>query len=234
MMASGRDATLQTLTGIGERLLAMLPAALTLIVLLALGWALAWAAARVTRRLARALALDQRAETFGVGLSLRREGISRPPSEIVGVAVFWGLFLLFAALAVDAMAVPGTERLTAFVLIWLPTVVGALVILLIGWLVANFVAQGALIAAVNAGLPEGRLLARAIRWAVLLFAGATAITHLGVAKEMVLVAFGLIFGGLVLTAALAFGLGGRHVARRILERRLRAERPHPEDTLTHL
>jgi hypothetical protein len=69
---------------------------------------------------------------------------------------------------------------------------------------------------------------------VLLFAGATAITHLGVAKEMVLVAFGLLFGGLVLTAALAFGLGGRHLARQILERRLRGDRPHPEDTLTHL
>ncbi len=52
---------------------------------------------------------------------------------------------------------------------------------------------------------------------------------------MVLVAFGLVFGGLVLTAAVAFGLGGRHLARQILERRLRGdERPHPEDTLTHL
>ncbi len=154
MMASWRDATLTTLTAIGERLLGALPAVLTLVGLVVIGLALAWAAARVTRRLARALDVDRRAETYGLGVSLRREGISRPPSEIIGLGVFWGLFLLFVALAIDAMAVPGTERLTAFVLVWLPTLVGALVILLVGWLVANFVAQGVLIAAVNAGLPR--------------------------------------------------------------------------------
>jgi hypothetical protein len=63
-----------------------------------------------------------------------------------------------------------------------------------------------------------------------------ALTHVGIAKEMVLLAFGLTFGGLVLGLALAFGLGGRDLARDILERRLRQERdePHPRETLTHL
>jgi hypothetical protein len=56
---------------------------------------------------------------------------------------------------------------------------------------------------------------------------------LGIGKEMVLVAFGLTFGGLILALALAFGLGGRVLARQILERRLRQE-PHPSETLTHL
>jgi hypothetical protein len=68
---------------------------------------------------------------------------------------------------------------------------------------------------------------------VLLFASATAVTHLGIGKEMVLVAFGITFGGLIFALALAFGLGGRSLARQILERRLRRER-HPEDTLSHL
>jgi hypothetical protein len=63
-----------------------------------------------------------------------------------------------------------------------------------------------------------------------------ALTHLGIAKEMVLLAFGLTFGGLVLALSLAFGLGGRALARDILERRLGHERgePHPRETLSHL
>src|SRR5207247_1338640 len=82
-----------------------------------------------------------------------------------------------------------------------------------GWLAANFLGQGVLIAAVNAGLPEARVLARAARWLVLLFAFATALTEIGIGRDMVVVAFGILFGGLVLALAVAFGLGGRHLAR---------------------
>jgi hypothetical protein len=100
--------------------------------------------------------------------------------------------------------------------------------------VANFVSQGLLIAAVNAGIPEARVLARAAHWGVLLFACATALTHLGIGKEMVLVAFGITFGGLVLALALAFGLGGRVLARDILARRLRRDASPDRERLSHL
>jgi len=73
-----------------------------------------------------------------------------------------------------------------------------------------------------------------VYWAVLLFAAATALTHLGIGKEMVLVAFGITFGGMVLALALAFGLGGRALAREILERRLRRADPPPQERITHL
>src|SRR5207249_3089149 len=115
-----------------------------------------------------------------------------------------------------------------------PAILAAVLILIVGWLVANFLSQGLLIAAVNRGLPEARLLARAVHWGVLLFAGATALTHLGIGKEMVLVAFGITFGGLVFALALAFGLGGRSIARQLLERRLRREAPPERERLTHL
>jgi hypothetical protein len=155
------------------------------------------------------------------------------PSDVFGLAVFWSIFVVSVTLAVDALAIPGTGRVTDFILYSVPRVLGAGLIMLIGWLASNFLAEGVLIAAVNAHVPEARLLARAIRWAVLLFAAATAITHLGIGKEMVLVAFGITFGGLIMALALAFGLGGRALARQILERRLRHE-PHPSETLRHL
>ncbi|MBM3217808.1 MAG: hypothetical protein FJZ38_03855 [Candidatus Rokubacteria bacterium] len=86
----------------------------------------------------------------------------------------------------------------------------------------------------NRGFPEARLRARAVHWGVLLFAAATALTHLGIGKEMVLVAFGITFGGLVFALALAFGLGGGRVARELLERRLRRDTPPARERSTHL
>ena len=119
-------------------------------------------------------------------------------------------------------------------LAFLPQFFAALLIIVGGWLVANFLSRTILIAAVNARVPEARLLARVAHWGVLLFAVATALTQLGIGKEMVLVAFGITFGGLVFALALAFGLGGRDIAADVLARRLRRESPPPQERLTHL
>jgi hypothetical protein len=227
------DLVLAALRDLGGRLTLVLPGVLAMLTLAALGLFGAWLVARLLRRLARAVSLDRRAETWGLVAALRRAGFQQAPSQVLAVTVFWGLFVLFLSLAVDALAIPGTPRVTDFVFSWVPRLVGAALILLVGWLVANFLGEGALIAAVNARVPEARVLARAVKWGVMLFAIATAVTHLGIGKEMVLVAFGISFGGLVLALSLAFGLGGRSLARQILERRLRRER-HPEDTLSHL
>jgi hypothetical protein len=217
-----------------ERLLAILPGLLVLLSLLALGLLLAWLARVVVSRVSRAVGVDRAFERWGLASSLRRSGIVRLPSDVLGLVCFWAIFILFASVGVDGLALPGAPGATALLMAFLPPLFAAALILLTGWLVANFLSQGVLIAAVNARVPEARLLARAVYWSVLLFAVATALTHLGIGKEMVLVAFGITFGGLVFALALAFGLGGRHLARHILERRLRRAEPPPQERISHL
>ena len=217
-----------------ERLLAIVPGLLVMLTLLAVGLIAAWVARLAVSRLGRALGFDRLIERWGVGPSLRRSGIVRPASDVLGVVCFWAIFILFASAAVDGLAVPGAPGATALLVAFLPPLFTATLVLLVGWAVANFLSQGALIAAVNARMPEARLIARAVYWAVLLFAVATALTHLGIGKEMVLIAFGVTFGGVMLALALAFGLGGRSVARHILERRLRAEAPPRQERITQL
>ena len=227
------DLVWAALRNLGDRLSLVLPGILAMLTLAAIGLALAWIIARVVRRIAQAVTFDRRAENWGLVAALGRAGIRRAPSHAVAAIVFWSIFILFLTVAVDALAIPGTGRVTDFVFSWVPKLIGAALILLVGWLVANFVGEGALIAGVNARIREARLVARAVRWGVLLFAIATAVTHLGIGKEMVLVAFGITFGGLIFALALAFGLGGRGLARQMLDRYLRRE-PHPRETLTHL
>ncbi|HXD98813.1 MAG TPA: hypothetical protein VN646_19840 [Candidatus Acidoferrum sp.] len=217
-----------------ERLLAIFPGLLVLLTLLVVGFVLAWLARLIVSKVGRGLGIDRLFERWGVAPSLRRSGILRLPSDVLGLVCFWAIFILFASVGIDGLALPGAPGATALLIAFLPPLLAAGLILLVGWLVANFLSQGVLIAAVNARLPEARLLARGVHWGVLLFAAATALTHLGIGKEMVLVAFGITFGGVVFAIALAFGLGGRGIARHILERRLRRETPPPQERITHL
>ena len=223
-----------TFLTLGERSIAIITGLCLMLLLVALGLLVGWLVRWAITRLARAVGFDRLTERWGFAIALHRAGILRMPSDVLGTVCFWAIFIFFASLGIDSLGFPGGPGATAFLLAFLPPLFAAVLIVVVGWLVANFLSQGLLIAAVNAGIPEARLLARAAHWAVLLFACATALTHLGIGKEMVLVAFGITFGGLVLALALAFGLGGRSLAQEILARRLRREAPPDRERLSHL
>jgi hypothetical protein len=214
---------------------AVMPSVLATLTLVAVGAVLGWVGGALVGRIARAGDLDRRSREWGLTQALGRAGVDRTPSRLLRLSVFWGIFVVFAAMGIDALAIPGAPDTTGMLMNLLPRTLSALLILVVGWLAANFLGQAALIAAVNAGLPEAQLLARAARWLVLLFVLATALTEIGIGRDMVVIAFGVLFGGLVLALALAFGLGGRHLARHILERGRRRERePSERETISHI
>jgi hypothetical protein len=229
------DLVVTTIRGMTARIAAVLPSLLAMFTLLVLGAILAIVARAVLTRLARAVDFDRRTQAWGLSQALTRAGILRTPAQVVGLVAFWGVFVIFATMGIDALGLPGSPGATGTVIQLLPRLLAAALILVVGWLIANFLGQAVLVAAVNAGFPEAQLLSRGVRWAVLLFTLATTLTQLGIGTEMVMVTFGITFGGLVFALALAFGLGGRTLAREILERRFRRERgPHPRESMTHL
>lgn len=108
-------------------------------------------------------------------------------------------------------------------------------IAIVGYLASNFVSQAVLIAAVNAGLPPARWIAAGTRWGIQLLTVAMALEQLGIAQHIVVVGFGITWGGLVLTAALALGLGGKDLAKDFLERWLSARaQTNAHEDLRHL
>jgi hypothetical protein len=226
------------LTAIGNMratLATVLPGILAMLALVVLGALLGWIAGALVTRVARALRLDDLSRAWGLTSALARASIYRPPSQMFKLVAFWGIFMVFATMGIDALGTPGALGATGLLMRFLPRLLSAFLILVVGWLAANFLGQATLIAAVNGGVVQARLLARATRWAVLLFAVATALTEIGIGRDMVLIAFGTLFGGIVAALALAFGLGGRHLAREILGRGRRRERePAGQDTISHL
>ncbi len=230
-----RELLTTTLKGMGDKLAVVLPGLLAMFLLLAAGAVVGWLARLVIIKLLSAFDLDRRARSWGLASGLARAEITRSPTQLLGGLAFWGVFAVFATMSIDALALPKAPSATEILLGLLLRVLAATLILAVGWLGANFIGQAVLLAAVNARFPEARFLARAARWGVLLFTIATALTQLGIGKEMVMTAFAITFGGLILALALAFGLGGRRLAREVLERWLRPKREsHPSETTTHV
>jgi len=230
-----RDLVVAALRDLGITLAAVVPRILAMLTLLGLGLIIGWVAGVILARIARAARLDERSRTWGLTAALSRGSVNRAPSQVLRLLVFWGIFVIFATMGIEAMALPGVPGATGLLMGLLTRGLTAVLILVVGMLTANFIGHAVLVAAVNAGVPEARLLARAARWGVLLFAVATALAEFGIGRDMVLIAFGVMFGGLVLALALAFGLGGRHLAQRILDQRFRLHRDvPPRETLSHL
>jgi hypothetical protein len=104
-----------------------------------------------------------------------------------------------------------------------------------GLLAATFFSRAALLAAVNANVPSPRVLSMAVRSIIIVFVLSIAFEELGLAQETMLVAFGIAFGALMLGLSIAFGIGGRDLAKRFLEKKfVRKEDQENEDELSPL
>ena len=227
------DVLVTSFRDVVERLAHVAPRLLAMVVVIVLGWAVAAIARRLTIRVFRLADLDARCARWGLTASLNRSGIGQLPSQVIGQLVFWTILFVALLTSVEALEMPATAGMAAGVIRFLPNLVIAALVWMAGWLLANFIGQAVLIAAVNVQVAFAPLIAGAARWLVLVFAGAAALTQLGIAREMVLLTFGIAFGGSVLALALAFGLGGKELAREILESRLRKQ-DRDDDHLTHV
>lgn len=159
------------------------------------------------------------------------------PTEIVARASFWICVLLGLIIGVSAFdaSYASGAALPISLLPYLTHAVGAALLLIAGVLVARFLARSVLISAVNAQLQYARILSLGVKWLVLVLTAAMVLDHLEVGGNIVELAFGILFGGIVLTLALAVGLGSRDLVSRSLESHVEhtAERTHiPDETTT--
>jgi Mechanosensitive ion channel, conserved TM helix len=144
---------------------------------------------------------------------------STSPTTLVGRAAFWGCLLLGLLIGVSAFdtSFAAAATLPISLLPYLTHAVGAIFLLIAGNLIARFLARSVLIGAVNAQLQYARFLSLGVKWLVLVLTAAMVLEHLEIGGVVVDLAFGILFGGIVLTLALAVGLGSRELVSRSLE-----------------
>lgn len=224
---------LTVLQGFYDNTMLFLPRLLGALIIVALGWALALALRNLVRRALVAARFDQLSESSGMGQLFRRADIPIAPSELAGRMLFWTVWIIFLMSAISAIGLDALTHLTVAFFVYLPRVLAAVLILMGGFLFGNFLGRAAVLAVVNGGFASASMIGSAVRLLIAILAFAMALDQLQIARNIVTAAFAIAFGALMLAAALAFGLGGRDVARQVLEERLlRGEKP--DDNLSHI
>ena len=174
---------------------------------------------------------DHRAERFR--LAVGGWPASASASTAVARVTFWTILIVGLLASLTALNATIPSRLALSVFEYLPHLLAALAILVAGTLAAQFLARSTLIGAVNMQIRSARLLSLAVKWLVLLVTVAMALDHLGIGRSVLLLAFGILFGGVVLAAALAVGLGARDAVKESLERQLH-QPPVADDKVDHV
>jgi mechanosensitive ion channel-like protein len=217
-------------TRIVESVANFLPGALVFLVLLAGALVVALVLRYTLRRALNGLDFDRRAELLGIPLADWTP--SRSASTFVASVAYWTVLTLGLLLGLAALDAALPSRFAVSVLQYVPHLLAALAILIVGGIVARFLARSILIGAVNMGVQYARLLSLTVKWLVLIVAAAMALDHIGIGRTVLLLAFGILFGGIVLAIALAVGLGARDVVGRALDRQL--HEPTRDDKLNHV
>ena len=197
----------------------VLPQLIVAILIVLVGWIVGWLLERALRSVFRALPVfDETLRNIGIEKITERAGMRVDLGKFFGVIV--KVFVMFAFLlaAFDVLGLGEINRfLTETVLKYIPNVISAALVMILGLIVADFVSKlvsgGAKVVKVSAGLAT-----KVTKWSIIIFSALIALSELGVAQEIIQATIGGIIAAISLALGLAFGLGGQQAASDFLDR----------------
>ncbi|MBE7369825.1 mechanosensitive ion channel family protein [Ramlibacter pallidus] len=195
-----------------------IPKIIGFVLIIVAGWFIASLIERGLAAVLRSIRFNDLAERAGLSDFIRKMGMNTDAAGMIGLVVKWFVRLIALVVAFDALGLPAVSEVLRQLLLWLPNVVVALVVLVIGGLAARALSNVVRGAASEAGLTNANFLAKAATVVVWAFAIVVAVNQLGIATELVNTLFMAIVGALALGLGLAFGLGGRETAAEILRK----------------
>jgi Conserved TM helix len=211
-----------------------LPRLIVMLIIALIGWIIAYLLKLFARSLLRVTKFSKLSENAGATELLHQAALPSS-TELASRFVFWVAWVGFVLLGVSVLGIAGLQEYISRFFLFLPRLFVALVILFFGFVAATFVSRAALLAAVNANFRSSRMLSAAIRILISIFTLSMVFEVLGVAEQTMLIAFATVFGAAMLGLAIAFGLGGKDLAREFLEKRLGAgNKEEKEDELSPL
>jgi len=218
----------QTLGHFFNALALFLPRVLSMLVIILAGFVVALLLRIIVRRIFGIASFRKYCDSAGLTQMMRKAALP-PPVDFLSELIFWVVWIVFIVLGVDALGIIALRDQISRFFLFLPQIFVALVILFIGLLIANFFSRATLLAATNANYPSARLLASLVRLLIVILVVTMALEQIGLGRHVVLIAFSIAFGAVMLGAAIAFGLGGRDVARKVLERQFLQKEPKEKE-----
>jgi hypothetical protein len=199
------------------RVFAFIPTLLLALAILIVGYVFAHAIERLITRLFKILELDKAADKTGLTHILRNGGVKEKPSELVGVLTYWVLMITFLIMSVKIVGLTAVSGLLDSILAFLPNVIGGVLVLMIGMLVAKVISSLVYVVAKTTDMPFPETISRLSKYAIIVFAGILFLKEIGFVSLFEGEHYTIFIGGVVFAVALAFGLAGKDIAARYLD-----------------
>ncbi|MDX9715381.1 MAG: hypothetical protein RBT37_08125 [Dissulfurispiraceae bacterium] len=223
---------IQPLQMLYEKILLFIPNFLAAAMILLTGIFLAWLLKLTSLKILASLKIDNFSERVGLDSILHRGGLKNSLSAILSMMASTIVIFTFSVISLRALDIPAVERLLEKLFLYLPNIFVALLIMFLGYIFSNFIGRAVLIASVNAGIQIAELISKIVKTAVVLLTATMVLEQLGIGSSTIIVAFAIVFGGIILALAIAFGLGGRDMAAEYLKKKLIEK--EKKDDIDHL
>ena len=211
------DAVLLSVTEALQNFLGFLPQLVGAIIILVLGWIIAGLLAGLVEKVLNTIGFERAAESTGIAGFVRQAGSDWTVSKVVAEIVKWFIRLIALQAAASILGMTQISEIINSILLWLPNLIVALAIVVLGAFLANFVAKIVRGTVGKMGFDNPDLIANIAKFAIIGFAVIAAVDQLGIAETVVNTLLIGVVAALAAAFALAFGLGGQRVAGQITQ-----------------
>ncbi|MFC1725799.1 hypothetical protein ACFL4T_09240 [candidate division KSB1 bacterium] len=195
-----------------------LPKIVGAIIILIFGWLIAKIVKMVAVKGLKLVRLNVVAEKAGIEKFLVDGGTKKPAVEIIGALFYWLIMLIVILAAFNALGLRIASELFNQVVLFIPNIIVAVMILIMGLFLAKFVSEVVLTYVKNIGFHHAEVISNITQYAIVVFVVSITLTQLNIGEKIVTTAFQAFFGAVCLALALAFGLGGRDWAKRQIDK----------------
>ncbi len=211
------DTVLDTARGFLGEIGSFLPRLLGAIIILVAGWLIARFIAFVVVRGLKLARFDTLTENAGIDGFLKQGGIKKNTIDILGILVYWFVILITLLTTFNVLGLSVVADLFNRIALFVPNVIVAVLILAIGLYFARLMSEVVVAYARNVGLHDADLMGRLTRYTIMVFVVIVALGQIRVGEALLQTAVLILFGGVCLALALAFGFGGQKWAAGVLE-----------------
>lgn len=217
MLETLQQAIAVSLQDLWFRFIAFLPQLLGAIVVFIIGWIIAVSVGNLIERLLKSVRVNDAFDKIsGLRSAMHRAGMELNIAAFVGSLIKWFLIIVSLLAAADILNLEGISLFLNQVIAYIPNIVVAAVIVVAGILFGNFVSRVTRVSIDAANMPHGQAAAAVVKWAVYVFTFLATLVQLQIAEALIQTFFTAFMAMLAIAGGLAFGLGGKDLAQKIL------------------
>ena len=197
---------------------AYLPTLFKVLGTLVIGLIAARVISKLVARLFKEIYFDTVCHHLGLAAVLRKGGIKKTPSEVVGCLLYWVIMIMVLTTSVKVFGLTLVDDMLNRLFSYVPSVISAVFALIFGMILGNFISSLVKIVASNTDVPRPDIMGMLTKYAIVVFAATIFIHEVGLGVLLTGASINIIFGSVCLALAISFGLGGRDTAARYIDR----------------